>query len=146
MLRGCIGFPYPYKPLIKGVIDASIGAAAQDPRFRPVNIDELDFLIFEVSILTPPVLLKYEKPADFPSKIKVGRDGLIIEKGYNKGLLLPQVPIEQNWESEEFLCQTAMKAGLFPDSWMLKDTKIYRFEAIIFEEITPKGKIELKKI
>ncbi|MCJ7722238.1 TIGR00296 family protein [Candidatus Bathyarchaeota archaeon] len=146
MLRGCIGLPYPTTPLAQAMIEAAVSAATQDPRFPPVGLKELDQIIFEVSVLTPPELVKAEKPTDYPSKIEVGRDGLIIENGYHKGLLLPQVPVELDWNEEEFLCQTSMKAGLPPDSWLLKNTKIYRFQAIIFEEETPKGEIKLKKI
>jgi uncharacterized protein (TIGR00296 family) len=146
MLRGCIGLSYPTTPLVQAVIEAALSAAIQDPRFPPVTPEELDQITFEVSVLTPPERVTVEKPTDYPSKIKVGQDGLIIENGYCKGLLLPQVPVEWNWNEEEFLCQCSMKAGLPPDSWLLKDTKIYRFQAIIFEEASPKGKIELKKI
>ena len=145
-LRGCIGLPYPNTPLVQAVIDAALSAATRDPRFPPVAPQELDQITFEVSVLTPPERVEVEKPTDFPSKIKVGQDGLIVEKSYCKGLLLPQVPVELNWNEEEFLCQCSMKAGLPPDSWLLKDTKIYRFQAIIFEEALPKGQIKLKKI
>ena len=145
-LRGCIGLPYPTTPLTQAVIEAALSAATRDPRFPPVTPQEVDHITFEVSVLTPPERVTVEKPTDYPSKIKVGRDGLIIEKSYCKGLLLPQVPVEWNWNEEEFLSQTSMKAGLPPDSWLLKDTKIYRFQAIIFEEASPKGNIELKKI
>jgi len=145
-LRGCIGLPYPTTPLVEAVIEAALSAATRDPRFPPVTPQELDHIVFEVSVLTPPQLVTVEKPTEYPSKIKVGRDGLIIERSYYKGLLLPQVPVEWNWNEEEFLSQTSMKAGLPPDSWLLKDTKIYRFQAIIFEETSPKGDIELKKI
>ena len=145
-LRGCIGLPYPTTPLAKAVIEAAISSSSQDPRFPPVAIQELNQIIFEVSILTPPQRVTAKKPTDYALKIKVGRDGIIIEKGYNKGLLLPQVPIEQGWDEEEFLCQASMKAGLSPDSWLLKDTKIYRFQAIIFEEDKPKGNVRLKNI
>ena len=145
-LRGCIGLPYPTSPLVKAVIEAAVSAATQDPRFPPVKLQELDKIVFEVSVLTPPELVEVEKPTDYPSKIKVGRDGLILEQGYHKGLLLPQVPVEWNWEAEEFLCQTAMKAGLSADSWLMKSTKIYRFEGIIFEEASPKGEVKLKQI
>ena len=146
MLRGCIGLPYPTTPLAKAVIEAAISAATQDPRFPPVTPEELDQIVFEVSVLTPPDRVTAEKPTDYPSKIKVGRDGLIIENDYHKGLLLPQVPVELNWNNEEFLSQTAIKAGLSPDAWLLNNTKIYRFQAIIFEEATPKGEIKQKKI
>jgi uncharacterized protein (TIGR00296 family) len=145
-LRGCIGLPYPTTPLIQAVIDSALSAATRDPRFSPVTSKELDHITFEVSILTPPERINVENPIDYLSKIKVGRDGLIVEKSYFKGLLLPQVPVEHDWNEEEFLCQCSMKAGLSPDSWLLKDTKIYSFQAIIFEETSPKGKIEMKNI
>ena len=145
-LRGCIGLPYPTTPLTRAVIEAALSAATQDPRFPPVNLKELENIVFEVSVLTPPELVIVEKTLDYPSKIIIGQDGLIIENRYNKGLLLPQVPAELNWQPEEFLCQTAMKAGLQPDVWLLKNTKIYKFQAIIFEETIPKGEIVQKKI
>ncbi len=145
-LRGCIGLPYPTTPLGKAVIEAALSAAAQDPRFPPVSLEELENIVFEVSVLTPPERVEVEKPTEYTSKIKVGKDGLIVERGYCKGLLLPQVPVELKWREEEFLCQCSMKGGLSPDSWLLKDTKIYRFQAIIFEEISPNGEIMLKKI
>jgi len=145
-LRGCIGFPYPTIALARAVIESAINSATQDPRFHPVSLSELDQIVFEVSVLTPPQLIEVEKPTDYPSNVKVGQDGLIVERGYYKGLLLPQVPIEWNWEEEEFLCQCCIKAGLSPDCWLLEGTKIYRFQAIIFEEKSPEGKIELKEL
>ena len=145
-LRGCIGIPYPSKPLVGGVIESAINSALHDPRFHPVSSEELDQITFEVSVLTPPQLVEVDNPIDYPSKIRVGQDGLIIEKGYNRGLLLPQVPIEWEWNEEEFLSQCCIKAGLPLDNWLLKETKVYRFQAIIFEEIFPNGKIEIKKL
>jgi uncharacterized protein (TIGR00296 family) len=145
-LRGCIGFPYPTHPLAQAVIESAIESATQDPRFPSVTLQELGSIVFEISVLTPPELIEVKKPTDYPLKIKAGRDGLIVEKGYCKGLLLPQVPVEWNWNEEEFLCQCCIKAGLQPDNWLLKETKIYRFQAIIFEELEPKGKIVQKKL
>jgi uncharacterized protein (TIGR00296 family) len=106
-----------------------------------MTVEELDKVVFEVSVLTPPEPVSVNNPKDYLNKIKVGEDGLIIEHGYRKGLLLPQVPIEWGWCEEEFLCQCCIKAGLPPDSWLTKDTKISKFKAIIFEEQTPKGEI-----
>lgn len=143
-LRGCIGFPYPTKPLTRAVIESAINSATRDPRFPPLSRDELDHVIFEVSVLTPPQIIKAENPTDYPSKIKVGQDGLIVERGIRKGLLLPQVPIEWEWEEEEFLCQCCGKAGLSLDSWLLKGTKIYKFSSIIARELTPNGKVVVK--
>ncbi|MCS7096016.1 MAG: TIGR00296 family protein [Candidatus Bathyarchaeota archaeon] len=141
-LRGCIGYPYPSSPLIEAVIDSAISSATGDPRFPPLSKKELDSIVFEVSVLTPPMMVEVEKPTDYPSKIRVGRDGLIIERGFYKGLLLPQVPVEWGWNEEEFLCQCCLKAGLPPDCWLMKGTKVYTFQAIIFEEESPKGKVK----
>jgi uncharacterized protein (TIGR00296 family) len=140
-LRGCIGFPYPTHPLIKAVIETAIESATRDPRFPPMKASELDKIVFEVSVLTPPELVTAGSPKDYPSKIEVGVDGLIVERGYNKGLLLPQVPVEWKWDSEEFLCNCCMKAGLDPDCWVLKGTKIYKFTSIIAQELEPSGQV-----
>jgi len=140
-LRGCIGFPYPTYPLVRAVIEAAIEAATRDPRFYPVKMEELDEIVFEVSVLTFPQLLTVRDPREYPSKITIGRDGLIVERGYLKGLLLPQVPVEWGWDEEEFLCQCCMKAGLPPDCWLLEGTRIYSFSAVIAEELQPKGRV-----
>ena len=141
-LRGCIGYPYPTSPLVEAVIDSAINAATQDPRFYPLTLKELSKVVFEVSVLTPPAPVEVKNPKEYLSKIKVGEDGLIVERGFYRGLLLPQVPIEWGWCEEEFLCQCCVKAGLPPDSWLTKDAKIYKFKAIIFEEETPLGEVK----
>jgi len=140
-LRGCIGFPYPIKPLYIGVIEAALEAAFNDPRFPPLKRDELNRVIFEVTILTPPEEIKVTTPLEYLRKIVIGRDGLIIEKGFYRGLLLPQVPVEYGWTVEEYLMHLCMKAGLPPNSWLDKDTKIYRFSGKIFTEVSPNGQI-----
>ena len=145
-LRGCIGYPYPTNPLTEAVMDSAINSATQDPRFHPLSRSELNEVVFEISVLTPPQIIEAKNPTEYPSKIKVGEDGLIVEKDIFKGLLLPQVPVEWEWDEEEFLCQCCVKAGLPIDSWLIKGTKIYKFQAIIFEEVTPKGKILRKEI
>jgi uncharacterized protein (TIGR00296 family) len=141
-LRGCIGYPYPTSPLVEAVIDSAINAATQDPRFYPLTLKELSKVVFEVSVLTPPEPVEVKNPKEYLNKIKVGEDGLIVERGFYRGLLLPQVPIEWGWCEEEFLCQCCVKAGLPPDSWLTKDAKIYKFKAIIFEEETPLGEVK----
>ncbi len=140
-LRGCIGYPYPTSPLVEAVIDSAINAATEDPRFEPLTLDELGCVVFEVSVLTPPEVVTIANPKEYLSKIKVGEDGLIVERGPYKGLLLPQVPVEWGWCEEEFLCQCCMKAGLPPDTWLSKTTIIYKFRAIIFDETAPNGEI-----
>jgi len=141
-LRGCIGYPYPNSPLVEAVIDSAINAATQDPRFHPISLNELGKTVFEVSVLTPPEAIEVKNPKEYLTKIEVGEDGLIFEKGFYKGLLLPQVPVEWGWCEEEFLCQCCLKAGLPPDSWLTKGAKIYKFRAIIFEEETPQGEVK----
>ncbi|MDI6644261.1 MAG: TIGR00296 family protein [Methanobacteriaceae archaeon] len=133
-LRGCIGYPEPMKPLINAVIDSAISASVGDPRFPPMQLDELVHVDLELSVLTPPQKIVVENPTEYLEKIKVGTDGLIIEKGHNKGLLLPQVPLEWNWDVEEFLVNTCLKAGLQPDCWYDKDVEVYKFQAQIFQE------------
>jgi uncharacterized protein (TIGR00296 family) len=145
-LRGCIGYIEPIFPLIEALEKASLSAAMKDPRFPPVRDEELETLVIEVSLLTPPELIQVKKPKHYVKEVKIGKDGLIVEKGFRKGLLLPQVPVEWNWKVDEFLSHTCMKAGLMPDSWLEEGIKIYKFSAEIFCEIEPKGDIVEKKL
>ena len=139
-LRGCIGYPYPDLPLGKALPDAAVQAATQDPRFPRVQAAELERLEIEVTILSEPVLLR-AKPADRPKHVKIGRDGLIVERGMYRGLLLPQVPVEQRWGPEEFLEGCCMKAGLMPDMWADDRTNVYTFTGQIFAEKEPRGDV-----
>ena len=135
-LRGCIGFPMPDKKLSHGIIDAAIAAATEDPRFSPVKINELNEIVFEVTVLTPPVEITITDPMEYLEKIKVGRDGLIISNSFSSGLLLPQVPVEYGWNVEEFLQHTCEKAGLGKDVWKNEKVKIEKFEGIVYKEET----------
>jgi hypothetical protein len=144
-LRGCIGFPLP-RNLAQALPEAAIAAATQDPRFSPVKPSELDKISFEVTVLTPPEEIKVDDPAQIPSRIKVGRDGLMIKHGYYSGLLLPQVPVEYGWNAVEFLDHTCRKAGLPPACWKERGTKVFSFEGIIFKEEQPNGKIVRKEL
>lgn len=138
-LRGCIGYPLPDKLLFNALEDAAISAATQDPRFSPVKYEELDSITFEVTVLTPPKKIVVNKPEEYLSEIKVGRDGLIVKHGFYSGLLLPQVPIEYGWNEEEFLEYTCEKAGLPKNYWKNLDTEIQKFEGIVFKEENPNG-------
>lgn len=135
-LRGCIGYPEPIKPLINAVIESAISAATGDPRFPPMQPDEMGQVNLELSVLTPPQKVVVKNPQEYLEKIKVGVDGLIMEKGYNKGLLLPQVPVEWGWDVEEFLINTCIKAGLQPDCWYDEGVEVFKFHAQIFQEIS----------
>ncbi|MFW6129489.1 MAG: AmmeMemoRadiSam system protein B [Candidatus Aminicenantaceae bacterium] len=125
LLRGCIGFIEPISPLYETVLQAAIYAACKDARFPPVSASELDELEIEISVLSPVKKIKN------PETIRVGKHGLIISQGDKRGLLLPQVPVENNWTRETFLEQTCLKAGLPPDAWK-KDANIFIFEADVF--------------
>lgn len=133
-LRGCIGFVLGYYPLWEGIKFAALSAAFEDPRFPPLNKKEWDYLKFEISILSIPEEIMVKSPSEYPLKIKVGTDGLICESGNNKGLLLPQVAPEWEWNEEEFLNHTCEKAGLPGDFWKTGKVKIKKFQAQIFSE------------
>jgi len=144
-LRGCIGIPLPVMSLKDAIVEGAI-SATRDPRFPPLDKNELNNIVIEVTILSKPELIKVNQPKDYTKNIVIGRDGLIVEQGFYKGLLLPQVPVEQGWDIEEFLSHTCMKAGLMPDAWYDKNIKIYQFSGQIFTETSPNGEIKEKKI
>jgi uncharacterized protein (TIGR00296 family) len=140
-LRGCVGFAEPVYALKTALPDASVNAATGDPRFPPVKKNEIDKLLLEINLLTPPVQLIVPKPTDLPQKIKIGKDGLIMKWSFGAGLLLPQVAREYGWNEEDFLCNLSVKAGAPPDQWLVPGTMIFRFRAQIFSEISPKGPV-----
>ena len=113
---------------------ASISAAFDDPRFPSLKKEELTHIFFEISVLTKPELIEVKDTKEYLKKIKIGEDGLIVERSFNSGLLLPQVATENNFSVNEFIENTCWKAGLTPDMWMDKKTKIYKFQAQILKE------------
>jgi AmmeMemoRadiSam system protein A len=127
-LRGCIGFIEASEPLIEVVARVAIKAAREDPRFTPVTAEEAETLEVEISVMSPLT------PVKDPEEIRVGVHGLILELGAHRGLLLPQVPVEYGWTREQFLDQTARKAGLPPSAWRDPRAKLLRFEAEVFGE------------
>ena len=148
-LRGCIGFPVTSMPLWKTIREAAKSAAFEDPRFLPLTKEELDRIIIEISILTKPQPIETKKrknPEDIFPEIEIGRDGLILEYSGHSGLLLPQVPVENNWDIEHFLEQLCLKSGVSQKTWKNPSCKIYKFQAQIFAETSPKGKVEEIKL
>jgi uncharacterized protein len=143
-LRGCIGFPLPEKELNQAVVEAAIAAATQDPRFPPVDRTELGNIIFELSLLTTPEEIKVQNPKDYPNHIKIGKDGLILKWRHGSGLLLPQVPIELKWDVDEYLANICYKAGALPDTWLMPESKLYKFQALVYKESEPCGKVLLE--
>jgi uncharacterized protein len=142
-LRGCIGFPEPVYKLSKALTEAAISSATQDPRFDPIRIEELRSLLVEVSVLTSPRLINIRSARNLLNQIEVGKDGLIMKWSFGSGLLLPQVAPEQGWDAEEFLANLSMKAGAPPDQWLVPGTQLLKFQAQIFSEEQPEGKVRM---
>jgi AmmeMemoRadiSam system protein A len=127
-LRGCIGYTLPYKPLYETIIELAITAATQDYRFSPLTGEELPRTNIEISVLTLPEPIKDIK------EIEVGRHGIIVSKGPYKGLLLPQVPLEYNWDLKTYLRHGCLKAGLDEDEWE-RGVNLEVFQAQVFSEL-----------
>lgn len=125
-LRGCVGYINPVSSVYRTVIDTARAAAFEDTRFYPVTIEEAPQLKVELSILSPPRSISAEE-------VEVGRHGLLISLAGQRGLLLPQVPTERNWDRTTFLQQTCRKAGLPPDAWQ-RGALIEAFTAEVFGE------------
>jgi uncharacterized protein len=140
-LRGCIGDVFPTQNIYHSVIAAAINAATEDPRFIAINEKELDDVIFEVSVLTKPSLIRLDNTDASLSKIVIGRDGLMIQSRYGSGLFLPQVPVVQKWNARDYLSNLCYKAGAPSDAWLLPDSKLYTFCSLIFREKLPNREI-----
>jgi AmmeMemoRadiSam system protein A len=125
-LRGCIGYVLPTGSLYQTVAETARAAAFDDPRFVPVTEDEAPHLKVEISVLSVPLPIR-------PDQIEVGKHGLIVSAGTRRGLLLPQVPLEWEWDRETFLSQTCLKAGLAPDAWQ-RGAVVQAFTAEVFGE------------
>ena len=128
-LRGCIGYVIPIHPLYRTIAETAAAAAFRDPRFRPVTLVELPKLQIEISVLSPMTAIA-------PEDVEVGKHGLLVTYGSNRGLLLPQVAVEWNWDRETFLCETCRKAGLPPAAWQQGAT-LEAFTAEVFGETEP---------
>jgi len=128
-LRGCIGYIMPVEPLAEAVRKMAIQSATADPRFPSVSYKELKDIEIEISALTVPERVKDA------GEIVLHRDGVIVKKGFNQGVFLPQVADETGWSKEEFLNNLCdHKAGLHPDAWQDTDTELYTFQAEVFSE------------
>lgn len=127
-LRGCIGYIEPRFSLRETVEEVAQKAALEDPRFPPLTPKELERVEIEISVLSP-----LQKVSDV-DEIVVGTHGLVIDAGYTRGLLLPQVATEWGWGREQFLSQTCRKAGLQADAWKQKKVATYSFTSTVFSE------------
>lgn len=129
-LRGCIGYPLPVTSLWRAVGEMALAAAFEDPRFPPLGREELDEIDIEISVLTVP------RRVAGPGEVQVGRDGILVSQGTRRGLLLPQVPLEQGWDLERYLSHGCLKAGLPADAWR-RGAAIETFQADVFGEKQP---------
>lgn len=127
-LRGCIGYIEPRFPLRETVQEVAQKAALEDPRFPPLTMKELVSVEIEISVLSPL------KKVPNVEEIVVGTHGLVIDAGYTRGLLLPQVATEWGWDRDQFVSQTCRKAGLQKDAWKQKGVTIYSFTSTVFSE------------
>jgi len=127
-LRGCIGNFQSELPLFKEVAQMAQASATKDPRFYPLKENDLDNFTLEISVLSP-----LQKVEDI-EEIEVGKHGIYIEKSFYRGVLLPQVALEHNWDRLTFLQQTCLKAGLPTEAWKADDADIYVFSAQVFGE------------
>ncbi len=126
-LRGCIGEIFPRRPLVEAVVEQALNAAFEDPRFAPLDADELPLIKIEISALTPP------HPVPSYRDIVIGKHGMVLRKGVRSAVFLPQVAPEQGWDLPTTLSHLAMKAGLPADAWK-QGADFTVFEAIVFNE------------
>jgi len=132
-LRGCIGHIFPQEELYRAVMDNARNAALRDPRFTPVQPDELDKIEIEVSVLTVPEPLAFSSPDDLLNKLRPHRDGVVLQIGGRGATYLPQV-WEQIPDKVHFMDSLAEKAGLAPDAWRGRDTKVLIYHVEAFKE------------
>ena len=126
-LRGCIGVVRANEPLGEAVVRCAASAALQDPRFAAIRTEELSHLQTEISVLSPPFQIHLED-------IEIGRHGLLISRGQQRGLLLPQVAVEHRFTPEQFLRETCRKAELPPDAWSSPDALVQGFTCEVFAD------------
>jgi len=127
-LRGCVGITLPTDPLLESVMRCAVSSATEDPRFPAMSLDQIGDARFEISVLSPPTVLPR---ASLP---RMGSDGLIVTRGRRRGILLPQVAVEQGWSAMQLLEAVCTKAGLAPDAWREADTLIEVFTAEVFSD------------
>lgn len=124
-MRGCVGRVDGVNALAENVVQSAIIAALRDPRFKPIRLAELSGLEIEISVLSEP------QPID-AQEIEIGTHGIVVQRGPQRALLLPQVAIERNWSGVQFLEAACRKAGLKADAWCEPETGLFAFTAEVF--------------
>lgn len=129
-LRGCIGCVDEEKPLYRAIQEMAVAAATRDPRFKPVSSDEVDGLEIQISVLGAT------RKIGGPDEITIGEDGVRVDAGGRRGLLLPQVASDAGWDAATLLRKTCAKAGLPDDTWQQPDAELHAFSAQVFSDAT----------
>jgi len=146
-LRGCIGIPQPSRSLVEQTRIAAVEAATSDYRFEPLGLEEAkNRIVFEVTVLSALEPIWIKNPLDLRENVVVGRDGLFVDGMGSQGLLLPQVAVDEGFDSEEFLSQCCIKADLLPDAWLTGEVRVSRFQGQIFSEELPRGRVVERKL
>ena len=127
-LRGCIGNIEAFEPLGENLLRNAINASQSDPRFPPLEAEELPFILIELSILTPA------SPIASAEEFRIGQDGIILRLGGRGAVFLPQVAPEQHWDRETTLRYLSRKAGLPEDAWRRPEARLFTFQAEFFGE------------
>ncbi|MCL2890932.1 MAG: TIGR00296 family protein [Methanomassiliicoccaceae archaeon] len=139
-LRGCIGYPEPVMPFLEA-LESAARSACHDPRFPKLKESELESVVIEVTVLTPPEVITVSKQG-LLSEIRIGRDGLMLEYKGRRSVFLPQVPVEWGWDVLEYLENLCLKAGVHKNAWKEKDCSISAFKGHIFKELSPSGDVQ----
>ena len=129
-LRGCIGTVDAEKPLYRAIQEMAVAAGTRDPRFAPVEEDEVDDLMIEISVLGGA------RPVKTPADVVIGQDGLVVEVDGRRGLLLPQVAPEAGWDAPTLFAKTCAKAGLPAEAWQQPGAVLTAFRAQVFSDQT----------
>ncbi len=142
-LRGCIGFNDSIYPMHEGIAKAALSAAFSDPRFPPLEEEEMKEITISISVLTQPKMIEVRNPEEYLTKIVVGKDGVMTVGTFHSAILLPQVAVENKWDVETFLGHCCRKASLPNNAWRdFNMCRVYKFQSTVYEEISPNGQIK----
>ncbi len=145
-LRGSAGYTEKIMPLGSALVDVALSAAFRDPRFHPLRKSELKSVTVEVSILSETTHVNADDPSKYPEHIAIGRDGIIVEKDSKKGVMLPQTAADMKLNPKTAMSFAAMAGGLPADAWHDPKAKVFKFQAQVFSEDEPCGRITERKL
>lgn len=141
VMRGSMGFSSPL-PIKHSLVDAAIAAASDDPRFVSVSHMEFEHMVVEVSILSRSIRIKAKKAEEIKREIELGKDGLMIESGYQRAVILPKLPLQNGWGKDELLENLCTAADLPKHCWKNPGVKLQKFSCQVFRESAPGGSVE----